>query len=107
MNKYTHKIKRAVHRSQLSYGFYCNNKLYYNALKIYKANQEVYILLNEYIYKCDDEVLDVVTSYVFHLEDWFEQFKILELNLPKLEDEFVFERFDDSPPFPQNFLNLI
>ena len=107
MNKLTHKIKRAIHRSQIAYGFYTQNRLYYEALRIYKANQQVYDLLNIYIYKCDDEILDVVTSYIFHLEDWFEQFKVLELNMPKLDNQFVFIRFEDSPAFPKNFLDLI
>lgn len=107
MNELRHKIIRAVYRSQLAYGFYCENKLYHNALKIYKANQIVYDLLNEYIYRCDDEILDLVTMYIFHLEDWFEQFNDLELNLPKLEASFIFERLKDSPPFPKNFLKLI
>ena len=107
MSKCKNKIKRAVHRSQLAYGFYSKNKLYYKALRIHKANQEVYDLLSEFTYECDNEVLDIVVSYIFHLEDWFEQFKVLELNMPKLNDEFIFMRFEDSPAFPKNFINLI
>jgi hypothetical protein len=77
MNKQILKIKRATHRSQLAYSSYCQNKLYFKALRIHKANQEVYDLLSKYIYKCDDAIIDVVVSYIFHLEDWFEQFKFL------------------------------
>lgn len=107
MDKLTHKIKKAIYRSQLAYDFYAENKLYYNALRIYKANQKVYDLLNKYIYKCDDENSYAVTSYIFHLEDWFEQFKELELGMPKLEDNFVFIRLENSPAFPKNFPDVI
>jgi hypothetical protein len=107
MNNQAYKIKIAIHRSQLAYGFYSNNKLYYNALKIYKANQEIYDLLNKYIYICDNEILDVILSYIFHLEDWFEQFKDLELKISKLDEQFVFIRFEDSPAFPKKILDLI
>jgi hypothetical protein len=103
MNNKILKIKRATHRSQLAYSSYCQNKLYFKALRIHKANQEVYDLLSKYIYKCDDAIIDVVVSYIFHLEDWFEQFKFLESSMPKLEDEFVFVRFDDFLAFPRNF----
>jgi hypothetical protein len=107
MNNQKLKIKRAIYRSQLAYGFYSRNKLYYNALRIYKANQVVYDLLNIYIYECDEDDLDIVTSYIFHLEDWFEQFKVLELTIIKLDDEFIFIRFDDSPAFPKRILDII
>jgi hypothetical protein len=101
MNKQILKIKRATHRSQLAYSSYCQNKLYFKALRIHKANQEVYDLLSKYIYKCDDAIIDVV-SYIFHLEDGLNNSNFWT-SMPKLEDEFVFVRFDDSSFFLEIF----
>lgn len=101
------KIIRAIQRSQMAYERYKDNKLYYQALRIYRANVELYDLLNEFLYECENHLQMEVINYLFHLEDWFEQFKELETTNPMLGDRFVFKRFKDSPSFPNSFIQLI
>jgi hypothetical protein len=92
-----------IERSQRAYSLYCVNKNYVQALRIFRANIEIYNLL---ISNCEVWLQpQPIIDYLFHLEDWFEQFKNLEKNMsPKLEDEFIFERIDTSIPFPKDIL---
>lgn len=107
MKQIKNNLKRAIIRSTKAYQLYLSNKYYYQALRIYHANQIVYVLLNEYYNICDEVDMEHVLNYIFHLEDWFEQFKQLQKTNPNLKECFVFERFADSPAFPSDFLNLL
>lgn len=100
-------IKRSIKRSEKAYELYLGKKLYYQALRIFKANEMVYELLNEFIYECEEPYLDDVFIYIFHLEDWFESFRLLEKSKPALEDSFVFERLKESPAFPSGFIDNV
>lgn len=101
------RLKRAIERSEAAYGLYVQDKKYYQALRIKQANTEVYNLLQSFLYECKDSEVGIVHDYLFHLEDWFHQFEALEMNGTSLESEFVFARFIDSPPFPQNILTIL
>lgn len=101
------KLSRAINRSQKAYSLYLEEKLYFQALRIYKSNLIVYDLLEEYILECEEAYLDEVINFIFHLEDWFESFHLAQTNMPALDDSFVFERLRNSPPFPSNFVKNI
>ena len=101
------KLIRAIERSQNAYQLYLKEKKYYQALRIFAANEKVYELLNIYIYECDEEMLSDIIAYLFHLEDWFNQFLFLESQNPGLEDVFIFNRFNQSPSFPKNFFKAL
>lgn len=97
------KISFNLERSQRAYRLYCENKNYAQALRIFKANVEIYniIIINCEAWSQTQPIID----YIFHLEDWFEQFKNLEQEMsPKLEDKFIFERLDCYIPFPKDIL---
>ena len=100
-------IRRSIRRSEKAYELYVDEKLYYQALRIYKANIIVYNLLQEFVFECEETYLDQVHLYIFHLEDWFESFKFLEGLQPALEDSFIFERLKGSPPFPSLFIENV
>lgn len=102
-----HQLIRAIRRTQLAFDRYVGNCFYYDALKIFKANERIYEILNEFIYLCDEDLYINVVEYIFHLEDWFEQFKELEKTNPKLENKFVFNRFIGSPAFPKDILTKL
>lgn len=101
------KLGRAIKRSQRAYELYLGNKYYYQALRIFNANETVYLLLQDFVYECKESDLDQVFLYLFHLEDWFRSFKLMEQGGPDLNDTFVFERLNDSPAFPAGFVKNI
>jgi len=101
------KIFRSILRSERAYTCYKEHKKYHQALRIYKANIVVYNLLTEYSFICPDSHLNKTFEYIFHLEDWFSQFKNLEKTNPKLEDNFVFEKLENSIDYPIDLKNLI
>jgi hypothetical protein len=98
------KIIRSINRSQSAYKLYLEDKFYFQALRIYKSNLQVYGLLNEFVFSCEESILSDVLEYIFHLDDWFLQFKQIETQLsPDPEDLFVFERLSKSIAFPYDF----
>jgi hypothetical protein len=101
------KILRAIIRSENAYYFYSQDKKYFQALRIYYANQIIYKLLNEYIYECEEIQMEQVTEYLFHLEDWFAQFEKEMIKIDNLNQEFVFYRFDNSIAFPKDFKKIL
>lgn len=100
------KLKRAIHRSERAYQAYLENKKYFQALRIYLANEVVYDLLNQFIFECEESELSLVEEYIFHLEDWFYQFE-KESEQKDLEDEFVFDRLENSFSFPSQFKKVL
>ena len=101
------KIIRSIHRSTSAYNLYKEDKMYYQALRIFSANKKTYKLLVQYSYDCDEAILKEVYNYIFHLEDWFNQFTIHADKEMELETEFVFDRLKNSIPFPSDFINKI
>jgi hypothetical protein len=100
------KLLRAIHRSEAAYKLYLPYKEYYLALRIKRANEIVYALLEAYLYECDSNELDLIHQYLFHLEDWFHQFEALENKGLGLESEFVFNRLTNSPEFPKSIFQI-
>ena len=102
------KLLIAIKRSNKAYTYYLKNKKYYQAKRIYKANEIVYNLLGEYLFIADKSYHDDIIDYIFHLEDWFEQFSVHE-NLLKdslnLDSHFSFIRKEESPSFPKQFVD--
>jgi len=107
MKNIENNILIAIARSQYAYQLYLPKKYYYQALRIYKANTEVYRLLEAYVYLCDEQIQKLVFDYMMHLEDWFLQFSLEEKKDIAPRSVFVFDRFEDSPAFPKNFVTLI
>ncbi len=105
--KLKEKIIRSIGRSTKAYDLYKNDKMYYQALRIFKANTKVYELLVQFSYSCDEAIVQEVYHFIFHLEDWFEQFNKFASNPTQLEDVFVFERLKNSIPFPSDFINKL
>lgn len=101
------KIIRSIHRSTSAYNLYKEDKMYYQALRIFSANKKTYKLLIQYSYLCDETILEDVYNYIFHLEDWFQQFNKYAKNDIGLEEVFVFDRLKNSIPFPSYFINKI
>ncbi|AZA85006.1 hypothetical protein C1637_22260 [Chryseobacterium lactis] len=99
------KLLRALDRSEKAYALYLHNKKYFQALRIYNANKNIYELLNEYIYTCEEKDTPLVIEYIFHLEDWFNQFETEEST--NLADVFVFHRLEGAISFPKNFKNIL
>lgn len=98
-----HQLYRAILRSEKAYEYYKKQRKYHQALRIYKANQEVYSFLEKLYLTCEEELLNIVFEYIFHLEDWFEQFNELRNKRPSLSEEFVFERLEFGISYPQKF----
>ncbi|RNC88181.1 MAG: hypothetical protein ED556_03070 [Winogradskyella sp.] len=106
MNEYEKNLEICINRCNYAYELYKVNKKYYQAKRIFKANKRLYVLLEEYLY-INTQAFQEIIEFIFHLEDWFEQFSELEKSLGntlQLNSEFVFERLDESPEFPKNFL---
>lgn len=103
--KLTQKIKCTILRSESAYNNYIGEKKYYQALRIKYANDVLYSLLQEYLYECPVEYRKQVIEFIFHLEDWNNQFISLQTNAPQLNEVFVFERLQNSPPYPQKIVD--
>ena len=101
------KIIRSIGRSTSAYALYKDDKMYYQALRIFNANKKTYKLLIEYSYSCNESILKEVYNYIFHLEDWFEQFHKFASQVEELESVFVFERLKNSIPFPSDFITKL
>lgn len=102
------KLKLALDRCNKAYELYKEEKKYYQAKRIFKANIELHNILKEYLY-LNPKRADETINFIFHLEDWFEQFQELEKSKKmdlKLTSEFVFDKLSGSPSFPINFLDL-
>lgn len=109
MNDLISKLQISLIRCNQAYEMYNDEKKYYQAKRIYKANLKVYNFLEEYLYT-NPKSKEMIINFIFHLEDWFEQFYELEINLKKdlnLNSEFMFLRLDKSPSFPNDFLEKI
>src|SRR5690606_31958547 len=100
-------LLRSIIRSELAYEYYLEHRKYFQALRIYRANKEVYRLLNQYFYCCEEKILEDVINYLFHLEDWFHQFKSINAAGYELDAVFMFERLEHSLAFPRNFKSLL
>ncbi len=108
MQEIVKKIIFHIKRSQLAYELYQEEKKYYQALRIYKANKAIYLLLIENGDLWNNIPDKSVMEYIFHLEDWFEQFDhLVTSSVINLEDEFAFNRFENSPPFSSKIIDLI
>jgi len=100
------KLKRAIDPSQTAYKLYLVDKKYYQALRIRKANKNVYELLEFFLYECGEDEVEIVQNYLFHLEDWFNQFESECIGVG-LNDDFVFTRLERGIPFPKEFKNYL
>ena len=97
-----------IERSQLAYSLYVEEKKFFQALRIYKANKEIYALLTRCAYLWNDSIRGRIFEYLFHLEDWFEQFDDLRNSQSfDLEDKFVFNRLPGSIPYPGAIIDII
>lgn len=102
------KLFRAITRAEKAYSEYLNDKLFYQAQRILKANTVIYSLLEAYLLECEESQMGETIKYLFHLEDWFQQYnESIETKKPELEDTFIFTRLKKSPPYPKNFINSL
>lgn len=97
MNK--KRINLAIIRSEKAYRYYLKDKLYFQALRIYKANEILYNLLQEYQLNCSNEEQEKICNYIFHLEDWMLQFEDNKIKVKSPIEIFIFERWKESIPF--------
>ncbi|MDT0556646.1 hypothetical protein [Patiriisocius hiemis] len=104
MNSVKQKLEIAIERSEAAYELYIENKLFFQANRIYKANLVVYNLLNEYVFSCSKTIRPQVYNYIFHLEDWFGQFEYTKEQLKTKTDEFAFVKWNGAISFPISFL---
>lgn len=93
------QIKSAIQRSEMAYELYLKDKLFFQALRIFKANEIVYKLLQDYQLVCPIEEQESVCYYIFHLEDWMIQFEYEKLNVQNPNAVFVFERWEGAISF--------
>jgi DNA modification methylase len=108
MQQIIRKIHFHIKRSQLAYNLYQEHRKFYQALRIYKANKAIYLLLIENGDLWNNVPDNSVIEYIFHLEDWFEQFDYLVASsVINLDDEFLFNRFEHSPPFSGKIMDVI
>lgn len=101
--KIKEKLLRAIYRSENAYLEYKKQQLFFQALRIYKANICVYRLLEDYLLECPNEQLKEVCNYIYHLEDWVTQFEQHKNEIQQPTDIFVFERWQEAIPFPKEF----
>jgi len=107
MNEIILKILFNLERSEAAYKLYAADKKYYQALRIYKANQSIYSLLisNSHLWMDNKEI---VINYLFHLEDWFEQFEQeVRSKKPTFSSHFIFSRHNGSPAYPAGIYDSI
>lgn len=97
------ELMRAIRRSERAYALYVEKKLFFQALRIYKANRKVYALLEKFMFECEEQYLPEIFQYLFHLEDWFESFHAAQGIQPALDDLFVFKSLPGTPKYPSDF----
>ena len=101
------KLQRAIKRSEKAYKAYQEQQFYFQALRIYRANSQLYGLLEDYLLVCEEMEQDKVCEYLFHLEDWMNQFKEHEEKNKNYTASFVFQRWEGAIPFPKKFVEKL
>ncbi|PZD76620.1 hypothetical protein [Mesonia sp. K7] len=101
------KLQRTIRRSEIAYNAYKDQQLYYQALRIYQANKQLYNFLEAYLLECEVSDQDDVCEYLFHLEDWMNQFREHEEKNKNYTSVFVFERWKGAIPFPKEFVEKL
>jgi len=105
--KIKEKLLRAIYRSESAYLEYKKQQLFFQALRIYKANKAVYELLEYYLLECPNEHINDVCNYIYHLDDWLTQFEDCKKEMQSPTDVFVFERWQGGVPFPKDFVLIL
>jgi len=101
------RLKKAIYRSEEAYQAYQQEKIYFQALRLYKANIAIYEILESYILECDESEKEGICIYLFHLEDWMNQFKDHEQNINSYTSHFVFERWEGAVSFPRKVVQKL
>lgn len=98
-------ILNNIERTNQAYQIYKNKPTYYNANHIYNANKNIYDALNQLLtFDLEKKELQDIITYILHLEKWFIQFDKEKSKIQDIEDNFVFQAFEDHIPFPKHFL---
>ncbi|HLS30290.1 MAG TPA: hypothetical protein VK021_05505 [Flavobacteriaceae bacterium] len=98
-----HQLSRAIQRSEKAYSEYIGEKKYYQAFRIKRANEVLYNLLEEYLFYCEKSEVEETLQFIFHIEDWRNQFDLLEKQIINLDEVFAFKRFENAPAYPKTF----
>lgn len=101
------KLIHAIFRSEKAYLKYDEHQLFFQALRIYNANQALYQLLEAYQLECADDHLDDICNYIYHLEDWMNQFDQQRKTVKLFTDRFVFLRWNHAIAFPEKFVEQL
>jgi hypothetical protein len=101
------KLQRVIERSENAYEAYRKQQLYFQAIRIYQANIQLYGLLEDYLLECEDTEQEAVCEYLFHLEDWMNQFKAYEEKNPAYTSSFIFDRWEGAIAFPKQFVEKL
>lgn len=100
------QLLKTIYRSEQAYSNYKDQKLFYQAHRIYKANLVLYKLLEDYLLECPEEQKADVCRFIFHLDDWIAQFEFHKKGVKKT-DVFAFPRWEASFPYPKDFVNSL
>lgn len=107
MNEIISALTFHIYRSEIAYSYYLKEQKFFQALRIYEANKEIYNLITAHGYLWKDEHVEII-KYLHHLEDWFVQFDFLVLNNnPSPNDTFVFNRYENAIAYPKNIIHTI
>lgn len=99
------ELRSAIYRSERAYQLYSQEKLFFQAIRIYKANEIIYNKLQEYQLFCPLEEQENVCNYIFHLEDWMVQFEYSKQKINNPNESFIFDRWYGAISFPKDFIN--
>lgn len=104
LEEYNHLLKPLcflLQRSRLAYSDYLGAKKYWQAAVIRQSNREVYRLLLTRAALIPDTLQEDAALLMNHYNAWLLQFRRHKKKTkPGLNDEFVFERLKNQPPFP-------
>lgn len=105
MNKYQHKLKFLIDRSNYLYQLYRVNNVYINALLIKSVNKEIieFLLSNGYKFNNDLEINKILN----HFEVWYYQFIEHEKSINSLSNKFVFRRIDQATDYPKQAIESV
>lgn len=107
-NQFLKSFLFELDRAERAYNLYKNDSVYLHAKNIHKANASIINLISDNSFFLDGDIRSKSLDLLEHLDVWMEQFEHLEKNLhPEIKSEFIFERFKDTKPFPNDIRKLL
>ncbi len=101
-------IKRKIELSQTAFQMYLSSRTFASAVVLREINLDACKHVMHHTGEFDDEEWVAISQLVVHWNGWLQQFEFEQkARLPKLDDEFIFERVEGLTAWPKQINEVI